>query len=74
VPEILNLLKAGRIREVNRKAVQRLVASGLRPIGAGREEVFHIGSLDSKRLAASLLIPVWEIDRIARSVLFPPKN
>jgi len=74
VPEILNLLKAGRIREVNRKVVQRLVSSGLRPIGAGRGEFFHTRSLDSKRLAASLLIPVWEIDSIARSVLFSPKN
>jgi len=74
VPDVLTLLKAGRIQEVNRKAVQRLTSSGLRPVGAGLGEVFHTGSLDSKRLAASLLIPVWEIDTLAKSVLFSPKN
>jgi CRISPR-associated protein Csx17 len=72
VPEVLNLLKAGRTRDVYRKVVQRLISSGLKPIGAGRGEVYYMDSLDSKRLAASLLIPVWEIDTLARSVLNPP--
>jgi len=30
--------------------------------------------LDHKRLAASLLIPVWEIDTLAKSVLFSPSS
>lgn len=74
VHEIFNLLKAGRIQEVNKKAVQRLVSSGLKPIGAGRGETLHMKPLEYKRLAASLLIPVWEIDTLAKSVLFPPPS
>ena len=74
VPEIFNLLKAGRLQEVNKKAVQRLVSSGLKPIGAGRGEKFYMKPLDHKHLAASLLIPVWEIDTLAKSVLFPPPS
>jgi len=74
VAEIFNLLKAGRLQEVNKKAVQKLVMSGLKPMGAGRGEKFYMKPLDHKRLAASLLIPVWEIDTLAKSVLFSPSS
>lgn len=73
VPQVLNLLKAGRVQEAGRVAVQRLVASGLRPIGGGRGKIYIPGSISLPRLAASLLIPVWEVDGLARNVLFTPR-
>jgi len=74
VPEILNLLKVGRIQEVNKKSVRRLISSGLKPIGASRGVILQTGTLNPKRLAASLLIPIWEIDTLAKSVLFSPSR
>jgi CRISPR-associated protein Csx17 len=73
VPRVLNLLKAGRLEEVNRIAVQRLKSSGLKPIGADRGLLSISGSLDYTRLSAALLIPVWEINGLAKNILFPPK-
>lgn len=74
VPRVLNLLKAGRMEEVNRIAVQRLRSSGFNPIGSDRGQMSIPGSLDYTRLSAALLIPVWEINALAKNVLFPPKK
>lgn len=73
MPHVLNLLKAGRVREVNRAAVQRLKASGLKPIGAGIGSMYTSKALEHTRLAASLLIPIWEIDSLVKKVLIPPQ-
>jgi len=52
-PRILSLLKAGNIEEAAGLAVHRLRVAGFRPL-----QVDYTGGMDTKRLAASLLIPV----------------
>jgi len=74
MPEILYLLKAGRAQEAYKRAFRRLKSSGLKAIGGDGGVLFPEGALDPKRLAASMLIPVWEIDTLAGNILAPPKH
>lgn len=51
---VLSLLAAGSVEEAADIAVKRLRIAGLRPLN-----VSYTGGIDSRRLAASLMIPVW---------------
>jgi len=54
-PRIVSLLRAGRIEQAAQIAVNRLRVAGFRPL-----DVDYIGGMDAGRLAASLLVPVWQ--------------
>ncbi len=60
---ILSLLAAGSIEEAASIAVHRLRVAGLRPL-----EVNYAAGVDPRRLAASLLIPVWQGKLLAAGV------
>lgn len=74
-PEVLRHL-AGRPTEAVRRAAHRLMASGLVPLGTirNRESApeFYFTLEHARRVAGALLIPVWEIDSLARMVLRAP--
>jgi CRISPR-associated protein Csx17 len=57
---ILSLLKAGSVEEAAEIAVSRLRIAGLRPL-----DTAYAGGVDPRRLAASLLIPVWQSKLLA---------
>lgn len=65
-PRIIGLLSAGRVAEACQVAVTRLRSSGLAP----RSSDFGAGfSVDADRLAAALLIPVWNRQNLENLVL-----
>ncbi len=66
-PAILALLRAGKIRDACEVAARRLGASGFVPLARD----FHLPGRDAQRLAAALLIPVWETEHLAGLVLRP---
>jgi len=62
-PRILPLLSRGDIRAAAAIAVNRLRIAGLQPLA-----VPYYGGMDANRLAASLLIPVWETGKLAAGI------
>lgn len=76
VPEVMRLLQAGRISMAVEKTVHRLRASRLTPLGTirGRASLpdLMVRETEKRRLAGALLIPVWEIDSLARASLRTP--
>ena len=60
---ILSLLAAGCVEGAAKEAVNRLRIAGLRPLS-----VAYAGGMDSKRLAASLLIPVRQNGLLASGI------
>lgn len=74
VPEVLTLIECKRFDMAIEKAVRRLKASGLPPIGTtkvkGHFPDFLI-NVDRFRLIASLLIPIWEYNKLLESVISP---
>ncbi|MBA7611532.1 hypothetical protein ES703_18758 [subsurface metagenome] len=78
VPEIIRLIQAGRIPVAVEKAVNRLRASGLTPLGTIRGRTSFpdvlVKESEKHRLAGALLIPIWEIDSLARSSLRTPQR
>ena len=68
-PRIVHLLLAGRIRDACAVAIQRLHVSELNPLNVVYEE-----RIDSIRLLASLLIPVWDQRNLESLVLKNPQN
>lgn len=61
---ILSALAAGSVEEAAEIAVKRLRIAGLRPL-----DVSYAGGVDPRRLAASLLIPVWQGKLLASGIL-----
>jgi CRISPR-associated protein Csx17 len=57
---IISLLERGDIGAATEIAINRLLVAGLRPLN-----VSYTGGVDSRRLAASLIIPVWSGERLA---------
>lgn len=60
---ILSALQSGDVARATDLAVHRLRVAGLRPL-----DVTYAGGLDSNRLAASLLIPVWPGKALAAGI------
>ncbi len=78
VPEIVRLIKAGRLQNAVKKSVHRIVASGLTPLGSirGKSTVpdFYVESDVKRRLPGALLIPIWDIDSLVQKVLRTPSE
>lgn len=78
VPEIIRLIQAGRIPVAVEKTVNRLRASGFTPLGTIRGRTsfpdIMVKEAEKHRLAGALLIPIWEIDSLARSSLRTPSR
>lgn len=72
--EVVHLLKAGRVSDALDRTVRRLYASGLRPKGSSTRSApdYIIPGIEPIRVLSSLLIPMWEIDSLARPVLRAP--
>jgi CRISPR-associated protein Csx17 len=68
-PRILPLLLRGDIGDAASIAVSRLRIAGLRPL-----ELPYRGGLDARRLAASLLIPVWQGATLAAGIFRPEES
>ena len=62
-PRILSLLAGGNIKDASEIAVHKRRVAGFRPLA-----VAYAGGVDSRRLAAALLIPVWS--KVAASGIF----
>lgn len=60
---ILTLLSAGSVEAAAEMAVNRLQIAGLRPL-----DISYAGGVDPRRLAASLLIPVWQSKVLASGI------
>lgn len=75
IPEVLKHL-SGHPTEAVRRAAHRLMASGLVPLGTIRNRQsapeFYFTLEHARRVAGALLIPVWEVDSLARMVLRAP--
>lgn len=77
---IISLLTAGRIGEACRIAAQRLRASGMVPmpgpsaVGAPRDDTWgeNLSPRMGKRLAAALLIPCFDVNKLVSLVCRPP--
>lgn len=72
-PGLLRLMERDDADKATKKAVHRLKVSGLQPKGTNRGEAaldFSVGT--PERVSAALLIPVWEIDKLGKSVLQAP--
>ena len=78
VPEVIRLVQDGRISAAVEKTVHRLRASSLTPLGTirGRASIpdLIVRETEKSRLAGALLIPVWEIDSLARASLRTPSQ
>lgn len=61
---VLSLLAAGSVEDAADIAVHRLRVAGLRPL-----DVRYSGGVDGRRLAASLLIPVWKSTLLNSGIL-----
>lgn len=61
---VLSLLAAGQVRDAAEIAVHRLRVAGLRPLA-----VAYLGGVDPRRMAASLLIPVWKSTLLKSGIL-----
>ena len=76
VLEVTRLLQAGRVPTAVERVFRRLRASGLKPLGMKRGGVTSADLIakDSEvhRIAGALMIPVWEVDVLARSSLRTP--
>ena len=77
-PEITRLIQGGRIPAAVEKTIYRLRASGLTPLGTIRGRVslpdLMVRETEKSRLVGALLIPVWEIDSLARASLRTPSR
>ncbi len=73
VPEVLTLVESNRLEMAIEKAVRRLKASGLPTMGSIKTKSFpdFLVDIDRYRLIASLLIPVWEYNKILDNILSP---
>jgi CRISPR-associated protein Csx17 len=68
-PSILGLLRAGRVGDACRIACRRLYATGLAPVQPQFPDV-----TDGTRLAASLLVPLRDVQKIVKRVLNVTSN
>jgi len=66
---ILSLLAAGSIKDATAIAVNRLRVAGLRPL-----DVAYTGGFDPRRVAASLLIPVWQRKLLDAGIFRQPSS
>lgn len=63
-PSVLSLLRAGRVGNACRIACRRLYATGLCPVQPQFPDI-----ADGTRLAASLLVPIRDVQKLVKRVL-----
>lgn len=74
-PEVLRVIDTQQDKAFE-LVTRRLKSSGLTPLGVRRNKVaapdFNVNTEDRERIVASLLIPIWQYNRLFELVLQPP--